>query len=381
MSFTKTKYFNNHHTACSLMIDDVVPAAVSEDGEIGPHNDWGYLKDSKNSLFSFLMENLLIKYPHIKGSIFLPLESHLYIPKDTKYNVFTADLDEEYIAFLKSKSEYFDIEFHGVKHTYNDGAKLVFEFENIQQQDFKYISNKLDTFEKLGLCFNGVKFPGYKYNSNALKFIENRSFFWVALEADMINRKHQDNVLKKLDKFDLINIPTNLSGDIFKPSSYIKQLKRLIKNILLHRRDNSPEKYIKYLYNNKLPITIQEHFQNQIPNGKRQTPNIYDDIESLDKIYSYLQPLDIWYASCSQIAKYYDAYINTEVYIKKYEFEIIYNGNLENSELSFVSEFSRIQDTITKKIYIGKPSKDKFVFNHIRSGKYTKFNTYDKENY
>jgi len=50
-----------------------------------------------------------------------------------------------------------------------------------------------------------------------------------------------------------------------------------------------PEKYIQYLYKTGLPITIQEHYQNQGTDGKRQTPNLYDDIKYLDDLFGYLE--------------------------------------------------------------------------------------------
>lgn len=53
MPITKCLYYNNNQTACSLMIDDIVPVAVSHDGRISPWNDWGYLMDDEASLYNY----------------------------------------------------------------------------------------------------------------------------------------------------------------------------------------------------------------------------------------------------------------------------------------------------------------------------------------
>jgi len=367
----KCRYYNDHQTASCLMIDDLVPAAVTIDGKVDPSNDWGYLKDGAGSLYNYFREEILSKYPQIRGTIFLPLESHLYIPKNTGYTVYTSDIDHGFIEFLKSIEQVFDIEFHGVKHTFFKNGQLVFEFENLSENDTGLLTIKLDEFLRKGLQFTGAKFPGYKYNNTAINFLKNRGYSWVALDAQMINRRHIGNQIATLENFNLINIPTNVSGNLFQPMPMNTKIKNRVKRFLAPKNNVSPERYLTYLYKNQLPITIQEHFQNQTTSGKRQTPNIYDDIKSLHRIYGFLKPLDIWYTSCFQMAQYFDAYTNTRLIVDKGQFELVYLGKTNTSGLSIITSVSSIQNIETEAVFSGKFAKGKFVFNNVQPGKYT----------
>jgi hypothetical protein len=300
------------------MIDDLVPVAVTRNGKLGPHNDWGYLMDQPNSLFSYFQRFLLSKFPEIKGTFFVPLESQYSISEENGYAVFKKDIDKEFIEFIKRQANEFEIAFHGIRHTYKKDNTRFFEFENPNLEDFTTFKNKIDAYASMGIEFTGGKFPGYRFNETAIEFIQFMNYKWFALNAGMINRKSQGNKLSYINNTNIVNIPTNLAGDIFniKPKK-AGFLKRSIKRILFPGRYIKPEEYLEYLYIHGHPIFIQEHFQNQGTEGKRQTPNIYDDICSLDRIFGLLRPLDIWYACCSEIAHYYDSYKNTEIVEKK----------------------------------------------------------------
>jgi len=72
-------------------------------------------------------------------------------------------------------------------------------------------------------------------------------------------------------------------------------------------------------------VTIQEHMAFSRTDGKRQTPNIIDDIESLKEIYSILRTKNIWHATCSEIAQYFEIRSKSKVQIEGDT--IIYNFN------------------------------------------------------
>ena len=97
----KCKYFNDAQTACSLMIDDLVPVAVGIDDDFGPQNDWGYLMDEENSLYNYFDKNLIKKYPEIRGSIFLPIDSHNHVSVTDGYIVKNRGFDKEFINFTE----------------------------------------------------------------------------------------------------------------------------------------------------------------------------------------------------------------------------------------------------------------------------------------
>lgn len=373
----KCKYYNNHQTACSLMIDDLVPAAISINNVFGPHNDWGYFKKSDQSLYNYLDKKLFSKYPEIRGTIFLPFKEHTTLV-DNGYKVLRGEFDNEYNVFLKEVNSRFDFAFHGILHTWMKDNSIIYEFENFNINDFANFEAETDYYLKLTqLYFSGGKFPGYKYNDDAILFMEKMNYKWIALNAEMINKKSRNNQLSFIKGTKLVNIPSNISGDIF---GFIPQkgntIKKLVKQLIFPERYIDPEKYIEYLYLNGYPLIVQEHYQNQRSDGKRQTPNLFDDIYSLDKIYGILRPLDVWNATCSEIAHYYDSFVNTDITFNNDQtFKITYTGNWETMFLSFVSETKKIENTATKQVFEGFAKDKKYIFNNLTQGIYRHVHT------
>ena len=373
MNVLKCEWFNNHQSPCSLMIDDVVPVAVTVNKRCNPSNDWGYLMNNKNSLYEYLDNYLLKKYPEIKGTIFFPIDSHNYLPKDSGYDILTKEINDEYIEFLRKINTLFEIAFHGVKHAWIDEYNnTIYEFLGYKKDSLKYIAEKIVDFEKKSeIKFSGGKFPGYKYNEEALTFVKEFGFRWWALDNSMINKNINTNKIYYSTNFDIVVLPTNISGDLFKNYYWQNSKRRMLSNFLNLRKISHPVDYIRYLYESKLPLTIQEHFQNQSPRGKRQPINIYDDIWSLDQIFGLLRGLDIWYATCGEIADYYFNYINTSISnIDSSSFEI-------KSEKPFRPIHISIKTSVARLIYLdenetlqGIRRNNEWVFNNLKCGTY-----------
>lgn len=372
----KCKYYNNAQTACSLMIDDLVPAAVSIDGNLGAHNDWGYLMNERNSLYSYFQTKILSKYPEIKGTIFLPLSSQDYIPIHNGYSVSKRNVDDsKFLFFLEQISDYFEMAFHGNKHEYSiDNGQAIHECANINMEQVNRLVSFVNGFsEQTRISFSGGKFPGYNYNELALEIIKKLHAKWWALQVTMINKIHPDNDISFDNQLNVVLVPTNISGDIFKNHFFTPQskLKQWVKDIIGYKKHSDPIEYLNYLYKNQYPMTIQEHFQNQKTNGKRQTPNIYDDIWSLDLIYTFLRGKDVWYATCGEIAHYYDSYIHSTIKrIDEKSFFVEYKGSHEKLFLTLKSQSSKIIHIETGNEMHGVLKNDEWIFNNILSGNY-----------
>lgn len=369
----KCKYFNDAQTACSLMIDDLVPVAVGIDDNFGPQNDWGYFMNKENSLYNYFDKNLIKKFPEIRGSIFLPIDSHNHVSVSDGYMVKNRGFDKEFINFLGRINNRFEFAFHGIKHAWKDNnGKNIHEFDNIHQIELQEKQESLNLFLKSKkINFKGGKFPGYKYNNHALSFIKNNHFTWWSLDSNMLNTVSLFNDLKWDTDLNLITVPTNLSGDIFK-NYYLRDSKRrLLSNLIKFYKISHPTDYIKYLYENRLPITIQEHFQNQTTNGTRQPLNIFDDIWSLDQIYGLLRGLDIWHATCGEITDYYYTNQNTKIeYFSDSSFNIISKSSKLNAFISLRSNYRtliRIEDGYK---LTGLRKNNYWIFNNILPGKY-----------
>lgn len=376
----KCKYYNNAQTACSLMIDDIVPVFVSYDGKLRPWNDWGFGANNDNSLYKYFYDHFLSRNPEVMGTIFIPLESHNYLPNDSGMKVKKRNWNENDIPFFNKLKENFDFAFHGIKHTsqYNNSilSPTIFEFSELKLKDSAVVRQKIFEFEKLfGVKFSGGKFPGYfRKNNESFVLIYQLGLKWwaytSAVNKKQLNNKH--SYIKLNDSY-LLDIPSNITGDIYLKYFYTtnSMLRKSYNRFKRFKRYFYNDNYLDYLYNNNLVITIQEHYLNQSFNGKRQKPNLFDDIHSISKIYSFLRGADLWHATCSEIANYLDSYDHTEIItIEDNKFEIKYSGSWDQMFLSFASANREIKNLETGKISHGVYKNNKWIYNNLKEGKY-----------
>ncbi len=367
MLLEKCRWFDGRQAPCCLMLDDLVPAAVSLDGTLGPHNDWGYLMDGPDSLYAFFKERLLDKYPEIRGTIFMPLAAQHSIPDGPGYAVYRRETEGEFLHFALSLAPRFELAFHGLRHTLVKDGLRRHEFADIDRETSEENLAAIRNLAPQGIVFQGGKFPGYRHGAGAGEFIIAAGFQWFALDAHMINRRHAGSGPGFIPETRIVTIPTNLGGDAFasRPASTGK-LKGLVKKIL--HPGHRPEAHLEYLYRNGLPITIQEHFQNQGPTGKRQRPNVHDDIRSLDRIYGLLRSRDVWHATCSEIARYYDSFVHTEIRdCGRSGVEIRGHGGLP---LSYRSRSPRLRNAASGAVLDGVLKNGIYIFGSLAEGCY-----------
>lgn len=371
LSVEKCKYFRDAQTACSLMIDDLVPAAIGVGDEFGPYNDWGYFMDEEDSLYSYFRNNLINKYPEIRGTIFLPVDSHNYIPLSDGYTVKNRGYDDKFLDFLSRISDRFEFAFHGIKHSWDDeSGKNIHEFGSIDKDGiFNNVESLRHFLAKSKLCFTGGKFPGYRYNNHALDFIRDNGFTWWALDSNMLNTVSPKNSLIWEENLNLTSVPTNLSGDIFSNYSLRSSKRRVLSNLIKFNKILHPEDYIKYLYDSGLPITIQEHFQNQTTKGRRQSLNIYDDIWSLERIYGLIRGLDIWHTTCGEIADYFVTYKDTKIEMIS-EDSFSTTNNDKNFGITLRTNCRSLIHLDSGDRVFGFRKNNYWIFDNIRPGRY-----------
>ena len=362
------------------MIDDLSPIYISyKDNEIKPWYDWGYERFNDNSLLNYFYTQFLDKFPETQGTIFMPLKSEDGISKtknsgmNIKSNSFSI-LDK---TFFKKLSIYFDFAFHGLEHASyknNDVTKeYLYETDFLKNNDLQRIEKELKIFSSYsGNKMSGGKFTGYDhYNPESFKLIKNLGFKWWALSLSNNKKNNNSHKYIKVGKTKILDLPTNLTGNAFKKyleksnliKSYYYSLKKLYKIFQL-------ENYIDFLYSNQYVITIQEHFQNQAFNGKIQTPNVFDDIISLENIYSILRGSDVWHCNNSKLSQYLESYDNTEVKIENDKINIKYNGHWDKMFLSFISSNSSIKNADTGMIVKGIYKNNLWIFNDLAQGEY-----------
>ena len=376
----KCKYYNNAQTASTLMIDDLSFLAVTKDGVLKPWNDWGFGLDKKNSLYRYFYDNLLIKYPEIKGTFFYATKTHKIQNLNSGYKFLNRDIDNECKRFINDISTNFEMAFHGTTHgkfanenSLDYTSNYQQEFEYLTMNDIKYLQNEIARVEEqLEMKFSGGKYCGYKKNDFADSIIEELGFKWWASSANMINKKHYCNKHSYFgDKNKVFNMPTNISGGIFNRKLVKKNSKRKLSYILRGPFNYfKKEHYIQYLYENGLIISIQEHFQNQRTDGRRQQPNVFDDINSLDAIFNILRGSDVWYATCSEIAHYLESYDYTDLQIDDNIFKLIYKGRWSKPFLSIMTNSSSILELESGKTIRGIFKDGNWIYNNLNEGGY-----------
>ena len=203
----------------------------------------------------------------------------------------------------------------------------------------------------------GGRTPCYSFREDLVVGLIDLKFRWWSFDF----KPFTNNISLKYGDDKIIEMPSNISGDAFiyggnAIKSKIKHLLNIVK--------------IEKMMKSRYVISIAEHFMNARPDGKRQTPNVYDDINSLDFLFGYLRNKDVWYATFSECANYYESYNNTDILdMGDGVFEIKYKGDWKMF-LTFISEHRYLQNIQTKEIYEGFMKNNRWLFNDLVEGIY-----------
>jgi len=375
----KSRYFNNHRATVTLMLDDFSLTATTINGEIQPTNDWGAGFDGQHSLYRYLTANLLAKYPEIKGSIFYPLHQHALQSQNAGYQVnFPRDY-RKLADFIQQVSPHFEFAFHGLVHgRYINSQSPVItgnwqhEFQYLTLQATEMLKREIVAMETiLGIQFFGGKYPGYIASKYAAQIIEALGFKWWLSSAHMMNQQHKDNRHGYFGNSNsIVDLPTNISGDCFRPNVDLDGAK--LWRFLNNKLDTFKlERFIHFLYEQQLIISIQEHYMGLRTDGKRQRPNVYDDISSLDKLFGLLRGLDLWFATCTQIAHYIESYDHTQlVQLGDGTYSITYQGTWDTMFLTVYTSTKTLRNVSTGQLLQGIFRNGVWVFNHVPEGIY-----------
>lgn len=331
MNFDICKWYNNAASPVLLFIDDFANVWVdrNENGSIDLEEDWGYAKDGENSSFRFLNEVILEEFPYVKVTFFVPVGVRVGMIENSKIKTISKMInsDEEIKAFLKSVNDdkRFEIAYHGTTHGKVGKTRSDFKQE---WETFKSLDEAIETIGKgeeiykevFGYYPDGGKYCGYISNEFSDESINMTGFLWWCryYNKGLIDDKscyiggNDHNPLTNLDiktfgDAKVVDIPTTVNGglftDILNPSK--NSLKDIVKIVLRDYLILKKLSEIHFLLENNLVVSIQEHISPARDDGERQTPNIYDDKESLKFIFRYLKNKNIWYCTGTELAEYY----------------------------------------------------------------------------
>ena len=354
--FKIAKWFNNYKAPSVLMIDDLSDAYV-EVYEESHKNDWGYFCNKEDSSFQFLQKNLLALYPEIKITFFVPYLRHNVINDHSKFTVkkFALGEREEYTHFLKQLNEQgHEISHHGSNHgeyfddtlptTVNNWTHEWALFDDVDTA----VNITMDGVKKFKSICNidvvGGKYCGYIAIENSREIIDKCDFLYWCEGVNYDTSSYNDTMFGQND---IISFPTTIAGNSFVRLSYLTGNAKKDKQKKILKYFQPLYNILSYIniykfYRKGHIISIQEHYSPSTTSGMVQSANIVSDIKSLQKTFSFLQKLSIWYASCKEIASYIYIQKNTTLAVSEAQINIIFNNNkkIDNSIISITNSKS-----------------------------------------
>lgn len=353
----KWKY--NAMSPVMFMIDDLCNSWVdsNRNGKIDLGEDFGAGMRTKNSSFLFLEEKLLKDFPWVKVNFYVPVGKRIGMLANAPIRMYSAPINAnaEIKKFFKSihDNQKYELSYHGITHG------KVFDKAKDQKQEWECFNNleqAIATIDRGKNIFKDVtgefpkggKYCGYIGDTYGDQSIDKTNFFWWhrfwnrGIEDLNYETKFVGNEKNPLKAYDIqefgenkiIDIPSTVNGAAFSLKSDSK-IKSLIKKILSFYFIKREKSKIDFLLENKLVISIQEHICPARDDGKIQKPNIFDDLGSLQQIFSYLKSKNVWYCTGTELAEYY--------YLRKY-LGIVYKDD------KFEFDMKKIKKDIINKI-------------------------------
>ncbi len=393
MKICKWKY--NADSPVLFMIDDLCNSWIdlNKNGKIDLEEDFGHGMYSENSSMRFLEEQILKKFPKVKVNFYVPVGKRIGMLLNSPIKMYSAPINEteEIKNFFKSihKNKRYELSFHGVTHG------KVFENAKDQKQEWecymsleeaiKTVNIGKEIFkETTGIYPKGGKYCGYTRGIYGDESIDRTDFLWWnrfwnrGIEENLSEKftGQEKNILKAYDisefgENSVIDIPSTINGSLFTVNSN-SVLKKIIKKILTPYYRKKSKEQISFLLKNKLVISIQEHISPARDDGKRQMPNIFDDKNSLLKIFKYLKNKNVWYCTGTELAEYYYLRKKLEIFQEENSFWF----NLEKIEKKI--ENLEITLKLEKDMKIVLPTKEelnsynKVITLKVMEGKYKK---------
>jgi hypothetical protein len=324
------KWKNNAQSPVLFFIDDLSNSVIDRKQENHGYleNDYGYYLNKPCSAFRFLEDKILADFPEIKTTFFVVTGKFNPDITDAQDHRWSQPMDfskdsKSFFKFLE-KEQRFELAYHGMFH--NLAGKTIQEFVP-EWVSFTNIDQAISSIQKgkeiyknaIGYYPRGGKYPAYRSNEFSDESIDQTGFQWWCrydnrgLIEGYWKRPYNLDKTNPLVEFDtkffgqnkVLDIPSTLPGNLFNrvlhPSRGIKgMIKKALKPILIKRLYRK----IDFLLENNLIISIQDHISPCRLDGTRQTPNIFDDVESLHYIFQYLKGKKVWYCTGSELAEW-----------------------------------------------------------------------------
>jgi hypothetical protein len=350
--FKIVPWYNNYQAPAVLMIDDLSDAYIEAYPE-SYKNDWGYLGEQEGSAYHFLEQSLLKHYPKIKITFFVPYLRHGIINAYSGFIIKKHALGERecYTDFLKKlTAKGHEIAHHGSNHgKYIDPSKCdvgenwIHEWATFKTVDegSNITHHGIELFKQIAnIAIIGGKYCGYIAIDNSQKIIDRCNFLYWCEKGSY---QSDDTCFFGINQ--IFSFPTSFAGNSFIRLSYrtgdpkrdrkkqfMKYLQPLYTLLSYYK--------LYQLYKHRKIISIQEHISPSTTWGTVQSSNIITDCISLNKIFAFLKPRNVWYATCAEITTYLVVKNNTSLEWDAGTLTLHFNNtkNLTNTYLSLSHE-------------------------------------------
>lgn len=329
MQIEQCKWYNNARSPVLFMIDDLANAWVdtSGNGTVDEGEDWGFFKDEERSSFRFLQERILADHPEVKVTFFVPVGERVGMIRNPVCSMYSKPIhaDEASRNFFRRVHEHpnFELAYHGTTHGIvgEEAKDFVQEWASFSSLDEALIRIGEGTAiyeDVVGKRPLGGKYCGYTSNEFSDASIDEAGFewwcrYWNRGRADGSDHpscgQDSDPItnydVKRFGSTGVIDIPSTVNGGLLNGINRVElSIKGITKRVLKKPLIRWKLRELDYLLDHRLIISIQEHIAPSRDDGKRQSPNIYDDCNSLNGMFDYLKDKNVWYCTGSELAEY-----------------------------------------------------------------------------
>jgi hypothetical protein len=358
LSIDKAKWHNNADAPVIFMIDDFCNRWVdlNNNGKIDPGEDWGAARDSDNSSFSYIKREFLDRYPEIKVTFFTPVGKRCNVIEPPLCNCYSGAIndDEGTKAFFRQihHDKRFEIAYHGVTH--GIPGKTIGEFQQ-EWLTFKTVDEAIDQIEKgkriyldtFGEYPKGGKYCGYMHNEFSDESIDKTGFLWWCRDWNRVQHYMPYVECFEPSYFgsnEVIDIPSTIEGNLCSMRKYESKMIRLAQKILKPLLRKRKLRLIIERLRKREVISIQEHIAPSRADKITQIPNIYDDKDSLCFIFEFLKRRNVWFATGTEVAAYFDARERTDLVPHGEEsFKIRYSGRFKKPALTLFLKINSVK--------------------------------------
>lgn len=290
MEITICKWKRDVASPVLFFIDELSNTWIDRNanGIADPGEDFGYMGEGRNSSMSFLKDEILAGFPEVKVTLFVSVAGDPNITHDDCQVRYSNDVCEDGVAaaFFRrlAGKERFEAAYNG-KSCFREGGdrkRRVKGWEKhvgLKETEFRLNRDAAAFRDILGRYPEGVSGFG---DANAEKFtnlLAERGFKW---RGEDLSPKRGKSFDVSCTAEGLYNIPVTL-----KTGSRHGMLRRL-----------------RYLLENKFVISIQEGIAPAGEKGRKGSPDIFADRDSIRRLFECLKDKPVWYCTAGELTQY-----------------------------------------------------------------------------